>query len=89
MSQTSSSSTKIDGEVPKPQCQSSGYHKSRMRHKSEGRHPSVHFRCPTPNTFAGPWIPPPARTTRGTKYGWQVRIGYDYFSSVMQHCELL
>jgi len=43
-----------------------------MRHKSEGKRPCVHVRCPTTSTFAGPWIPPPARTTRGTKYGWQV-----------------
>jgi len=47
-----------------------------MRHKSEGKHPAVHVRCQTPTTFAGRWIPPPARTTRGTRSGWQVHTGY-------------
>ena len=41
------------------------------------RHKPVHVHCPNPSTFAGPWIPPPGRTTRGTRYGWQVNIGFD------------
>jgi len=47
-----------------------------MRHKLEGKRPCVRVRCPAPSTFAGPWIPPPARTTRGAKYGWQVDTEY-------------
>jgi len=50
-----------------------------MRHKSEGKRPCVRVRCPAPSTFAGPWIPPPARTTRGAKYGWQVDTEYDKY----------
>jgi len=75
--QTSFSATTIDCDCPKPQRKSSGCHKSRVRHKSEGKHSSVNIRCQTPSTFAGPWIPPPGRTTRGAKYGWQVHIDFD------------
>jgi len=85
--QPSCSSTKVDSECPKSQCKSSGPYKPRMRHKSEGKHHPLHVRCPTPSTFAGPWIPPPGRTTRGTKYGWQVHI--EWFTSVTQYCNVV
>lgn len=52
-----------------------------MRHKSEGKR---RICCPTASTFAGPWIPPPARTTRGIKYGWQV----DSMTNIIQCCKL-
>jgi len=55
-----------------------------MRHKSEGKRPCVRVRCPTPSTFAGPWIPPPGRTTRGTKCGWQVDTEYDRYYAAVQ-----
>jgi len=73
MLQSSSSATRVDGELPKSQCRSSGYHKPRMRHKSDSK---SHVRCQTPSIFAGPWIPPPGRTTRGARHGWQVYVAF-------------
>jgi len=72
--QAKSSATKIeDCKCPKPQFKSFVSHKPTMKHKSESK---LRVCCQTPSTFTGPWIPPPGRTTRRTRYGWQVYIRF-------------